>query len=84
MILQAIRIANGSSYVLYDSRATVHGKQNRLEDALPTSRLPSGTATFTLLAYLPLSTNPPRHCACIDWPSAASVTTQSTKDAGAN
>ena len=34
MIPQAIRIANGASHVLYDSRASVYEKQNRLKDAL--------------------------------------------------
>ena len=34
MISQAIRIANGASYILYDSRASVYEKQNRLKDAL--------------------------------------------------
>src|SRR5260221_4845460 len=34
VIPQAIRIANGTSYVLYDSRASVYEKQNRLKDAL--------------------------------------------------
>ena len=31
---QAIRLADGASYALYDSRAAVHEKQNRLKDAL--------------------------------------------------
>ena len=34
VIRQAIRIADGASYVLYDSRASVYEKQNRLKDAL--------------------------------------------------
>jgi F-box/TPR repeat protein Pof3 len=32
--LQAIRLANGASYLLYDSRAAVYEKQIRLKDAL--------------------------------------------------
>jgi len=34
VIPQAIRIANGASHVLYDSRASVYERQNRLKDTL--------------------------------------------------
>jgi len=34
VIWQAIRIADGASHVLYDSRASVYERQNRLKDAL--------------------------------------------------
>ena len=86
MILQAIRIVNNTSYVLYDSRASVYEKHNRLKDALRDAKktvdiAPAQWHGYFRSARLFASLN--KSSAALRMCSLASVTTQSTKDAGA-